>query len=62
MKTNELNKLLRQHGCYLVRHGGNHDVWYSPLTKKEFIVGRHPGQEIKKGTVGAILKRTGIEI
>lgn len=62
MKTTELIKLLRENGCYLVKHGANHDIWYSPITKKTFLVGRHPGQEIKKGTASAILKRTGIEI
>jgi predicted RNA binding protein YcfA (HicA-like mRNA interferase family) len=61
MKTNELIRLLKQHDCYLVRHGANHDVWYSTKTGIEFLVGRHPGQEIKKGTISAILKRAGIE-
>ena len=62
MKTSELIKLLKAHGCYPIKHGGNHDIRYSPITGKKIIIGRHPGQEIKKGTAMAILKRTGIEI
>jgi predicted RNA binding protein YcfA (HicA-like mRNA interferase family) len=62
MKTNELIRLLKLHDCYLVRHGANHDVWYSKKTGTVFLVGRHSGQEIKKGTVSAILKRAGIEL
>ena len=48
---------LRRSRFSLLQH-----IWYSPITGKKFIVGRHPGQEIKKGTAMAILKRTGIEI
>ena len=29
MKTNELLKLLKKNGCSLIRHGSNHDIWYS---------------------------------
>lgn len=30
MKTSELIKILKSHGCVFVRSGGNHDMWYSP--------------------------------
>ena len=62
MKTSELIKLLKNNGCYLVRHGANHDVWYSPVNQKTFLVDRHLQKEIKKGTLNAILKRAGIEV
>ena len=30
---------LSDHGCYYVRHGkGDHDVWYSPITKRHVTV------------------------
>ena len=32
MKTNELLKLLKKNGCSLIRHGSNHDIWYSSVT------------------------------
>ncbi|WP_366806632.1 type II toxin-antitoxin system HicA family toxin [uncultured Dialister sp.] len=31
MKTSELIKILKSHGCVFVRSGGNHDMWYSPI-------------------------------
>ncbi len=27
MNTNKLLRHLARHGCYLSRHGGNHDTW-----------------------------------
>ena len=35
MKYTELERLLRKAGCYLVRNG-DHPIWYSPISKKEF--------------------------
>ena len=62
MKTSELIRLLRKYGCYLVKHGSNHDIWYSPLSKTTFVVDRHLSKEIKKGTVSGILNQAGIEL
>jgi predicted RNA binding protein YcfA (HicA-like mRNA interferase family) len=37
----ELVKILRQHGCHLVRTGkGSHEVWHSPINGKPFVVPR----------------------
>lgn len=41
MKTSELIKILKSHGCVFVRSGGNHDMWYSPITNRQFPIGRH---------------------
>ena len=60
MKTSELLKILKQYGCYFIKHSGNHDIWYSPITKHKFPVPRH-ASEVKKGTVEAILKQAGIK-
>ena len=62
MKTSELIKILKNNGCHIVRHGSNHDVWFSPLTKTMFIVGRHLSKEIKKGTLNSILNKAGIDL
>ena len=61
MKTSELIKILKAAGCYLVRHGHNHDMWFSPVTRKKFTVARHPGQDVPIGTVESILKEAGIK-
>ena len=61
MKKPELEKLLRQYGCYYLDDGGNHETWYSPITGKKFPVWRHKGQDIKPGTLRKILKESGIK-
>ncbi|MCD8021957.1 MAG: type II toxin-antitoxin system HicA family toxin [Lachnospiraceae bacterium] len=60
MKTSELTKILRKSGCFIVRQGSNHTVWYSPNSGTQFAVPRHKG-EIKTGTVKSILKDAGIQ-
>jgi len=50
MKTTELKRLLREHGCY-----------FSPITKAMFRVPRHASQEVAKGTLNQILKQAGIK-
>lgn len=60
MKTTELLKIFKKNGCYLIRHGSNHDIWFSPITNKQFAVPRHK-DEIKTGTLKSILRDAGIE-
>lgn len=61
MKTIELIKLLKKNNCYLLRHGTNHDIWYSPITNRQFAVPRHKA-EVKTGTMKSIFKDAGITI
>lgn len=61
MKTSELIKKLTRAKCSIVRHGTNHDIWYSPLTGKEFLVWRHNSKEIPTGTANSILKDAGLK-
>ena len=49
MKRTELERHLRDHGCLLHHHGGNHDVWLNPANMRKVSVPRH--REIKNGTV-----------
>lgn len=60
MKNSELIITLKKSGCTLIRHGSNHDIWYSPVTNTQFAVPRHKN-EIKIGTVKSILKAAGIQ-
>jgi predicted RNA binding protein YcfA (HicA-like mRNA interferase family) len=54
----DVNKKLREHGCTFDRHGkGDHDVWYSPLTKRKFIV---DGKILSRHTANGIMKQAGI--
>ena len=51
--------LLKQNACTFVRRGkGDHDIWYSPLSKRHITV----DTKIKsRHTANAILKQSGIE-
>lgn len=50
----ELKALLIAAGCYFVRQGrGDHEIWYSPLTKRYFTIdagtkSRHTANETLK--------------
>lgn len=59
MKTSEMIKLLKKAGCIKVRDGGNHEIWYSPITKKQFPVWHH-NKEIPTGTAEKIKKEAGV--
>ena len=52
-------KILRKNECYFERHGkGDHDIWYSPITKKYFPV----DSKIKsRHTANIILKQAGLK-
>lgn len=59
MKTKELLKVLKKHGCYLYRNGKKHDIWYSPATDRQFPIPRHK-KEVPTGTLISILDDAGI--
>lgn len=55
----KVRDILLQNDCCFVRRGkGDHDIWYSPLTKRHVTV----DTKIKsRHTANAILKQSGIE-
>jgi predicted RNA binding protein YcfA (HicA-like mRNA interferase family) len=61
MKYSELEQLLRKAGCTIYREGANHTQWYSPITGKIFQVGQHKSEDVKKGTLNAILRDAGLK-
>ena len=56
--TPRLKKLLIQAGCYFERQGkGDHEIWFSPITKRRFVV----DSAIKsRHTANAVLKQAGL--
>ncbi|MEH2059485.1 MAG: type II toxin-antitoxin system HicA family toxin [Nostoc sp.] len=56
--TPELKKMLLEAGCYLERQGkGDHEIWYSPITDRRFVV----DSSIKsRHTANAVLKQAGL--
>lgn len=60
MKISELLKILKKNGCYFVRHGKNHDIWFSSASNKQFSVPRHK-DEVKTGTLKSIMRDAGVK-
>jgi len=60
MKTSEAIRILKKAGCFFVEHGGEHDCWFSPITKKRFRIPRHSSQELALGTKKSIEKISGV--
>ncbi len=56
--TPRLKKLLTEAECYFERQGkGDHEIWFSPLTKRRFVV----DNTIKsRHTANAVLKQAGL--
>lgn len=55
----DLVAVLRQHGCTFVRSGkGDHEIWYSPITNKNFPIDR--GGE-NRHTANRTLRFAGID-
>lgn len=56
--TPPLKKILREASCTFVRQGqGDHEIWYSPVTKIHFVV---DGQIKSRHTANAVLKQAGL--
>ena len=62
MKVRELERKLKAQGCYFVRHGKRHDLWFSPITNSPFPIPRHGAKEVPDGTLVDILEQSGIRI
>ena len=55
----EVRRILLDHGCTFVRRGkGDHDIWYSPITGRRFVV---DGKIKSRHTANGIMKQAGIE-
>jgi hypothetical protein len=56
--TPEVKRILRDHGCVVVRSGkGDHEIWFSPITKRNFPV---DGKILSRHTANGIMKQAGI--
>lgn len=59
MKRRELIRELENAGCYLKRHGGNHDIYANPKNGKTAPVPRH--SEIKDSLCELIRRQLGLK-
>ena len=54
----EVKRILRDNGCRFDRAGkGDHEIWFSPLTKRKFPVDH---KILSRHTANAVLKQAGI--
>ena len=61
MKYSELEAELTAAGCFVVRNGGNHRIWYSPITGKGFPLGHHGAKEVPPPTARSVRRAAGIK-
>lgn len=63
LKPIEIIHKLRRAGFVFDRHAkGSHEIWYNPTTHKRTVIPNHPGKDIPKGTVRAIIREAGLTI
>lgn len=63
MTASDVIKKLKKIGFVFDRYAkGSHEIWYNPKTKRRVTIPNHPGMDIPKGTLSAIIKETGYSI
>lgn len=56
--TPQLKEILTEAGCNFERQGkGDHEIWYSPITQRRFVV---DGAIKSRHTANAVLKQAGL--
>jgi hypothetical protein len=54
----EVKGVLKENGCYKVRQGkGDHEIWYSPISKRNFPV---DSKINSRHTANGVLKQAGL--
>lgn len=61
VKYDELFRLLKNNGWIIVRQKGSHVILRHPEKTGQLTIPYHPGKEVKKGLLKAILKQAGIK-
>ena len=61
MKVSELTRLAKKNGCYIKRHGAEHDIWINPITGYTARIPRHSSKEIATGTAHNIMTDLGLK-
>lgn len=57
MKTRDLVKLLKKNGWWLLRHGGNHDIYTNGNETEEIVRHREMNERLAK----AIIRKHGLK-
>ncbi|MBI5150803.1 MAG: type II toxin-antitoxin system HicA family toxin [Candidatus Omnitrophica bacterium] len=63
LKPADVIRKLRKTGFVFDRHAkGSHEIWYNPETRRRTVVPNHPGKDIPKGTLRAIIDQAGLNV
>ena len=63
LKPADVIRKLRKAGFVFDRHAkGSHEIWHNPETRRRTVVPNHPGRDIPKGTLRAIIDQAGLSI
>jgi predicted RNA binding protein YcfA (HicA-like mRNA interferase family) len=61
LSARDVIKKLRRAGFVFDRQAkGSHEIWYNPNTRRRTTIPNHPGTDIPKGTLSAIIKQAGL--
>jgi len=62
-KPQEVIRKLRRAEFAFDRYAkGSHEIWYNPITKRRTVIPNHPGKNISKGTLRAIIREAGLSV
>jgi len=63
LTSREIIRRLKAAGFVFDRQAkGSHEIWYNPSTRRRTVIPNHPGVDIPKGTLLAILKEAGLSL
>lgn len=63
LKPGEIIRKLKRAGFSFDRQAkGSHEIWYNPTTRRRTVVPNHPGVDVPKGTLKAIIEQAGLSI
>ncbi len=63
LTAGEVIKKLKRAGFIFDRQAkGSHEIWYNPTTRRRTTVPNHPGVDLPKGTLRAIIKQAGLTV
>jgi predicted RNA binding protein YcfA (HicA-like mRNA interferase family) len=61
VKYDELFRLLKSDGWIIIRQKGSHVILRHHLKHEQLTIPYHPGKEVKRGLLKAILKQANIK-
>ncbi|MSR85314.1 addiction module toxin, HicA family [Candidatus Uhrbacteria bacterium] len=61
LKAKELIRVLRALGFIFMRQKGSHAFYQHPVTGKSTVVSIHPGEDIDRSLLKAILQETNVD-